>query len=176
MERKNLRSLAVLGLSTGILISAQQTPIEAAVYDKLLTHSMSLLAANTSTSASADKKDATDEDIQKKQQENASSYKQLTEDDLYGMVNSKTWALYESLSPEGKTLALNIASRSCDGSNDCRGQGACKDNKHNCAGQNECRGKSKCNVSDKNLAVKLAANIMAKKRGEAVQPVGADSQ
>lgn len=91
----------------------------------------------------------------------------MTEDELKLELNSEGIKLYDSLSPEGKTLALKIASRSCDGTNECKGQNACATDKNSCAGQGSCKGKSKCGFSDKNLAVKTAAKVMAEKRQKA---------
>jgi hypothetical protein len=93
----------------------------------------------------------------------------MSEDDLLLQLNDDGTKLYNSLSPEGKQLAIRTASRSCNGQNECKGLGACASDKNQCAGKNECKGQTKCAFSDKNVAVKLAAKKMAEKRLEAQQ-------
>lgn len=88
----------------------------------------------------------------------------LSEDDLLLELNQDEANLYQSLSPEGKALALKLASRSCNGMNECKGQNACRTQAHSCAGQGSCKGQTKCAFSDKNYAVKVAAKLMAEKR------------
>lgn len=94
---------------------------------------------------------------------------QMTKEDLMLEVTQEGADLFNSLSPEGQALALKIASRACNGNNDCKGQNACRTQYNSCMGQGECKGKTKCSVSDKNLAVKLAAQVMERKRQELQQ-------
>lgn len=96
-------------------------------------------------------------------------YHLLAEDELTLELNDDGLKNYETLSPEGKALARKLASQRCGGSNDCKGQNACKTDSNDCAGQGNCKGKSKCAISDKNLAVKLASKIMAEKRANALK-------
>ena len=77
--------------------------------------------------------------------------------------------MYKSLSPEGKKLALYAASQRCDHTNQCAGLNACQNDDHGCAGKGSCKGKGKCALADKNLAVKLVSDKMAKKRAQASQ-------
>lgn len=67
-------------------------------------------------------------------QENATG-QMMTEDQLMSQLNEQGKQMYRGLSPEGKTLAIKLASRSCKGTNDCKGQGACKTADHSCAGK-----------------------------------------
>jgi hypothetical protein len=94
------------------------------------------------------------------------TFRPLTEDDLLLELNQDGADLYKSLSPEGQQLALKLASRSCNGMNDCKGENACRTDKNKCAGEGDCKGKTKCAFSDKNYAVKIAAKLMAEKRKE----------
>lgn len=90
--------------------------------------------------------------------------KMMTEDELISKLNDQGKAMYKSLSPKGKKLALQIASQACKGQNTCKGLNSCKSAKNSCAGQGGCAGQSTCAFKDKNLAVKVAAKKMAEKR------------
>lgn len=88
----------------------------------------------------------------------------LTESDLQAQLNSQGRALYQSLSPEGKALALKLANQDCKGRNECRGYNSCRNTEHSCQGQGSCAGTSAGPFADKNAAVKVAAMKMAEKR------------
>lgn len=92
------------------------------------------------------------------------TFRELTDDEILLELNDETARIYRSLSPEGKALALRLASRSCNGMNECKGENACRTEKNACAGQGQCKGLTKCAISDKNVAVRLAAKKMAEKR------------
>lgn len=96
-------------------------------------------------------------------------YYMMSEKELQDELNDDGYKLYQSLSPEGKKIALEIASARCNGTNECKGRNACKTDKNDCAGKGSCKGTGKCAVSDKNLAVKLASEVMANKRAEALK-------
>lgn len=90
-------------------------------------------------------------------QPNLRAENELTEQDLRSQLNPETKDLYDSLSPDGKKLALQMANQKCNHQNSCKGQGACKGEGHDCAGKNGCAGKGKGPFTDKNQAVKVAA-------------------
>lgn len=92
------------------------------------------------------------------------TFRPMTEDELMLQLNEEGAHLYRSLTPEGKKLALSVASRSCNGTNECKGLNACATDKNKCAGKGNCKGQTKCAVSDRNLAVKIAARKIAEKR------------
>lgn len=94
-------------------------------------------------------------------------YHVMTEDELLLELNDQGTALYNSLDAEGKALARLVASQRCQDTNECKGLNACQTDKNTCAGKGECKGKGKCAFSDKNMAVKVVADKMAKKRAEA---------
>lgn len=106
--------------------------------------------------------------------------KPMTEDALLLEVNQEGGDLYNSLSPEGKKLAIKLAARACNGGNDCKGQNACRSEQNACMGQGSCKGQTICSFSDKNQAVKTAAKLMEEKRKElqapAVQDLSAPKQ
>lgn len=89
----------------------------------------------------------------------------MSEQELNSQLSNEGKFLFSRLSPEGKSLAIKLASASCKGQNDCKGLGSCKTNEHACAGLNGCKGQSQCAFKDKNKAVKVAAMRMAEKRG-----------
>lgn len=91
-------------------------------------------------------------------------YYLMSEEELMINLNHKGRELYNSLTPEGKQLALQVASRRCNHANACKGLNACKTDDNDCAGKGACKGQSKCAVGDKNLAVKLAAQYMKNKQ------------
>jgi len=92
------------------------------------------------------------------------TYYLMNKDDIMLELNQAGADLFNSLSPEGQELALKIASRSCNGENDCRGQNACQTTKNSCMGKGKCKGTTVCAISDKNLAIKLANDLMTEKR------------
>lgn len=96
-------------------------------------------------------------------------YHLYTEEELLLELTPEGVKMYNSLSPEGKRLARIVASSRCDHENECAGLNACKTDDHDCAGKGTCKGTGKCSLSDKNLAVKLVADKMAKKRANAMQ-------
>lgn len=93
----------------------------------------------------------------------------LTEQELVNKLDDNGKRLFSSLSPEGKSLALQLASQSCKGQNTCAGLNSCKTSEHSCAGQGGCKGTSPGPFKDKNEAVKVAAKKMAEKRQDAMQ-------
>lgn len=93
-------------------------------------------------------------------------YHLMTEDELLLELSDEGAKLYNSLDAEGKALARKVASQRCAASNECKGLNACAGPKNSCAGQGACKGQSKCGFADKNLAVKVVADKMAKKRAD----------
>ena len=98
------------------------------------------------------------------QNRNGAVKKAVTEDQLINQLNEQSKSTFKSLSPEGKALALKLASQSCKGNNECKGLNSCKSDKNSCAGQGSCAGQSSCAFKDKNTAVKVAAKKLADKR------------
>jgi hypothetical protein len=150
MKKQNLHLTMLAGMVTGLLVSPQALKGE----DKKISSGFLELVASTNGNIAS---------------------RPLSKDDLMLELNQEGADLFNSLSPEGQQLALKIASRGCNGENDCKGQNACRTDKNKCAGEGECKGQTKCAVSDKNYAVKIAAKLMAKKRMELQQtsPVSA---
>lgn len=142
MKKQNMKILALAGLYSGLCTISLLNPICAAESQKKLPKIVSL---------------------EQKEAENIEHHL-MTEEELLLNLNSKTRDLYNGLTPEGKQLVLKVASSSCDGTNECKGLNACETPNNTCAGKGECKGKGKCAIADKNLAVKLVADKMAKKR------------
>lgn len=148
MKKNSLKKLAILGIASGLCVVQG---IEA----------QGQVKAPAPTTEKTD--DATDPNG------GNLGYYLMTEKELTDELNDDGYKLYQSLSPEGKKIALEIASARCNGTNECKGRNACKTDKNDCAGKGSCKGQSKCAVSDKNLAVKLASQVMANKRAETLK-------
>lgn len=156
MKNRDLRKLALLGLTSGIVLTQSL-----GANDNSKIQISSLLAANTSKTDDSKSKiepDANDSNL---------GYHLMSEDELLLELNADGQRLYKSLDPAGKELARKAASVRCNGSNECKGLNACKTDKNDCAGKGSCQGQGKCSFSDKNLAVKLVYEKMANKRAAA---------
>jgi hypothetical protein len=140
MKKNNLRYMMLKGTTIGLLLSHQT--LKGEDEDKANSDFLQLVENTKGNIA----------------------FRPLTEDDLLLELNQESADLYKSLSPEGQQLALKLASRSCNGLNDCKGENACQTKDNKCAGQGKCRGLTKCAFSDKNYAVKVAVKLMAEKR------------
>lgn len=140
MKKVNLKNLAIAGITTGIIISS------------------TINAAGADTS-----KDTQTQDQQESDGGNL-GYHLYTEEELELELNDEGLKTFNSLSPEGKKLALLVASQRCNNMNECKGLNACQTEHNSCAGKGSCKAKGKCAFSDKNLAVKIVAEKMAQKR------------
>lgn len=141
MKKNKFAQLALMGLSSGLLLNGQLSASEALDYLK---------------------KNASDQSDDK---ENGNmGYHVMTEDELLLELSPEGAAMYKSLPPKGKGLALLVASARCNGTNECSGLNACKTDDHDCAGKGSCKGKGKCALADKNLAVKLVKDKLEGKR------------
>lgn len=151
MKRRELKKLALMGLSSGLMVASQVGARE----------------TNSSTPTSS-----TSESVKGEYDPNAGNmnYHLMGEDELLLELNDEGRALYNSLNAEGKALAIKVVSMMCDHTNECAGLNACKTEKNDCAGKGSCKGTGKCAFSDKNFAVKVVADKMAKKRAEASKP------
>lgn len=117
-----------------------------------------LLTAGCETKADGEAKDS-----------QVASSEQLSQDALVNLLDAKTKRIFDSLDPEGKALALQLANQSCKGKNSCKGLNSCASDKNSCAGNGSCKGTSKGPFTDKNKAVQVAAKKMAEKRKAAGQ-------
>jgi hypothetical protein len=95
-------------------------------------------------------------------------YHLLTEQELMNELNDNGIKLYKSLTPEGKALAREVASQRCGRTNKCAGLNACETESNKCAGKGKCANTTKCAFADKNEAVKVVADKMAKKRAQSL--------
>lgn len=150
MQKHDLKKLALMGLTGGVLLSAQGVMAD----EQASTTVAASYGANNGCGGANNGSVPTQVKI-------------LTEDQLLLQLNDEGKRVYLSLDPKGKALALKMANQSCKGQNDCKGQGSCKNADNACAGQNACKGKSPEGFRDKNQAVKAAAKVMANKRGQA---------
>lgn len=153
MKKKDFIKLAVMGLSSGLLITNQ--------LDASLLAAEEAAASNPS---SGENSESGDNDDSYENDRGNLGYHLLSEDELLDELNEKGEKLYMKLSSEGKDLARKVASQRCNGTNECKGLNACRAEGHDCAGQGSCKGQGKCGFSDKNLAVKIASLKMAEKK------------
>lgn len=167
MKHSDWKKLALLGMSSGFLLT-YMTSCENSSNHKNPTGSLSrpslqekgIIAAADLPTKKAHILDPNDGNM---------NYHLMTEDELMLELNAEGIAMYKSLSPEGKKLAREVSSMSCNGTNKCKGLNACKSDKNSCLGKGECKGQGICAVSDKNLAVKLVHDKMANKRSDAMR-------
>jgi|NOAtaT_6_FD_contig_51_4188430_length_1240_multi_6_in_0_out_0_1 hypothetical protein len=171
MKKKNLRNLAILGISSGLLISTQASAANANGSSPKATFQA---AKSSGKIAFNDTDTSKDKDDKKNKYKDANDgnvgYHEMTEDELLIELDSDGVAMYNSLTPEGKALARKVASMRCNGTNLCKGLNACATDKNDCAGKGQCKGQGKCALSDKKVAVKLVRDKMAQKRDDAATP------
>lgn len=141
MKKADLKKLALLGVASGVCFM------------------QGIHAAEVKDAKESAVEDSNIDDINRP----------MTESELLEELDDGGVKLYNSLTPEGKAVALEIANATCNGTNECKGRNACKTEQNACAGKGSCKGLSKCAVSDKNLAVKLASQVMAEKRAGALK-------
>lgn len=146
MKKTNLKKLALMGIAGVLMAQAQGN---AAQQNGNYNGGNLYYAANAMDSMQSSSK--------------------MSESDLLQKLSPEGKATYQSLSKEGKDLALKLANQSCQGKNGCKGMNSCKSTENACAGKAGCQGKSKGPFTDKNMAVKVAAQKMAEKRSEAMR-------
>lgn len=189
MKKRNLSRLALLGVTSGLIAICQSSVNASQSEEKQIAvksinadgkiNINQLLAAHKcagphgcpgekeTKNTKNSNKDSTTEIAEKDKEDGNLGYHVYTEDELMLELNDNGIALYNSLDQEGKALARLVASQRCQQTNECKGLNACQTDKNKCAGKGECKGQGKCAFSDKNLAVKVVVDKMAKKRAEA---------
>jgi hypothetical protein len=139
MKKPDLKSLALMGITGGLILSSQGN---AADYQTTGTHNQHATANN------------------------AEKHREMSESELMEKLDANHKAMYKEMTPEGKKMALKLANQSCAGTNECKGLNACKTDNNACAGKGGCKGQSKCSFKDKNKAVDTANQHMQQKRTE----------
>lgn len=152
MKKCDLNRLALLGVASGLIVLCQSTASAAESQAPDQTKS---------ADKSADKK--ADKNNDKNADDGNLGYHLYTEDELLLELNDQGIALYNSLDAKGKALARYVASQRCNSTNVCQGLNACATDKNPCAGKGPCKAQGKCAIADKNLAVKIVADKLAKK-------------
>lgn len=94
----------------------------------------------------------------------------MSDSEFMSQLNAQSKATFQSMSPEGKALAMKLAQQECKGKNTCKGLNSCKGKGNDCAGKGSCKGTSSDKFKDKNLAVKVAGMKMAEKREGSLNP------
>lgn len=164
MKKRNMKRVAVAGLMSGLLVVSQANAAESNEVNQALPKLASTGCGNHKAGGcNAHNRSAGEIADNSDLQSNSSST--LTSDQLKSQLNEKSRALYDSLDDEGKALAIKLAAGTCKGKNDCRGLSGCKTAANDCKGKNGCKGTGTAKFTDKNDAVKIAAQKMAEKRG-----------
>lgn len=145
MKKNHLKTLAVVGILSGVMVVTQSLNGEA-----------------TPKADENAKKERSPDD-------GNMGYHLMTEEELLLELTPEGIKLYNQLDEAGKTLAREVASMRCNASNQCAGLNACATDDHDCAGKGKCKGQGKCAFSDKNLAVKVVFDKMAEKRAKALK-------
>jgi hypothetical protein len=199
MKKHDLKKLALMGLTGGLLISNPSVVSAAGEAQTLLAAtsksdknvcggkggcpSPKLMAERDKSSSQVKTQSPEDASTSSKTQTDAKDqgsdydpnesnlgYHLMTEEELKLELNEDGLKMYNSLDEKGKELAREVASMRCAASNPCSHLNACKTSKNSCAGQSEiCKHTGKCAVSDKNLAVKLVYDKMKAKRLDAIK-------
>ena len=144
MKNREFKTLALVGLTTGLLISGQAAQAK----------------DNGTDSQKNEYKDPNSENM---------GYHIYTKQELMLELNEDGIKMFNSLSPEGQALALKVASVRCQATNQCKGLNACKTEKNDCMFKGACKGQGKCAFSNKNDAVKAVYLKMANKRAGALK-------
>lgn len=161
MKKRGFQRMALLGLTSGLLlVNAKTEGGDESGKNNLNSRINKSLTSNDAANNSKDNDDPNNSNL---------GYHLMTEDELLIELNDEGTKMYNSLSPESKKLALQVASMRCAQTNPCAGLNACATEKNDCAGKSQCKGTGKCAVSDKNLAVKLVYDKMADKRSGALR-------
>ncbi len=167
MKKQELTKLALMGLSSGLLMTSQLSGSLANM--KSIDGLLAVNHESSSNKGTAKKSDDDYSDDLKDVNDGNMGYHLMTEDELLLELNPEGIATYKSLSPEGKELARKVASQRCNSTNPCKGFNACQTDKNECAGKGSCKMTGKCGFSDKNLAVKVVSEKMKGKREAAAK-------
>lgn len=186
MDKSNFKKMALMGMASGMLL-ASQSPVNAETSNNvgvMMAHSCgsgcggsrgqqqgyhgggggscnSYRGGNGCSSYKNSPNYVAENDDRNYSQ---SSQETLTESDLESQLNSEGKAIFRGLDPQGKALALKLATQSCKGKNACKGLNSCKTANNSCNGRGSCAGTSPGPFKDKNAAVSVAAQKMAEKR------------
>lgn len=171
MKKRNLRKLALLGLTSGLMLNGAAVAKEKSSLTPEQLESLLAIhhcrapdgCRGVTANPNSPKPDVPDRN------DGNLGYHVMTEEELMLELNAQGRALYQKLDADGKRLARLVASQRCNETNECSGLNGCQTDKNDCAGQGSCKGTSKCSVADKNLAVKLVSDKLAKKRQGAMQ-------
>jgi hypothetical protein len=168
MKKSDLKKLALMGLSSGVLMTNQVSAQTGHTTPAQVHNSANLVvnkcSASTPTSNSPKVSPPTNDP-----NDGNMNFHIMTEDELMIELNPQGIDMYNKLPLEGKTLGRKLASMMCNGTNPCMGLNSCQTTKNDCAGKGACKGQGKCAISDKNLAIKLVSEKMAGKRDAATR-------
>lgn len=148
MDKSNFKKFALMGMAGGLLLS-NPNPVEANITqgnDSVVAAGCGGSKAGCGGARSSSKRPYIAEEDLSNRPSTQKNVKPLNESDLLSKLDSSGRSTYQNLSPEGKALALKMASEYCNGRGVCGG------------------------YSDYNEVVKAAAKKMAEKRGMMNRP------
>ncbi len=127
MKKKDLASLAVIGISAGLIVSGCEQNV------------------------SNEKGDTNNK--KQPQTNSAAMHSQSDMDQFAASLSPEAKKKFTELDSHHKMMSMEMAHQSCKGQNECKGMGGCKTTKNSCAGQNGCKGEGGPPVKDPNKAV-----------------------
>lgn len=199
MKKDNLKKMAILGITSGLIVSGQASDLCSSETDSFLLAKAATSngcqehgcpASKPTKTAMRDPHknpyrnpiavaDAPEKKLDNKKEKGKGGeydpndenigYHLMTDDEIRIELNEEGLRMYNQLDEAGKELARKVASVRCQATNECKGLNACKTDKNECAGKGSCKHTGKCAISDKNLAVKLVYDKLNKKRTDALK-------
>lgn len=158
MKKQNLATLAMIGISAGIVAGGCQQKAKAN-------------GASTTPNSQAKPSDSTKQMKMPSQADMDAFNKSLSPD-----AQKK----FKDLDIQHKAMAMAMMDQSCNGKNECAGIGGCATPEHSCAGANSCKGKGGAPVEDPNKAVEVQyknqMNERQKANGEMKKPSDTNGQ
>lgn len=142
MKKKDLAMLALLGLTSGMMISCK---------------------TGQHKEGQPGKKDLPG----KTAGQVAPSAQPMTAEEkaFYGKLNAEGKRTFEQMNSADRQKSIQTANAGCKGKNICKGLGGCETDDHACKGMNDCKGKGGCAVTDPNDAVQMTKqSTMQQKR------------
>lgn len=132
MKKQDLTTLAMLGISSGLIVSGCQK-------------------------GSWGKRETKPEGENSPSENHLEAAEEMMADmkSFYDILSPENKKKFNELDARHKMMAIEMVNQSCKGENKCAGLGGCKTSKHSCAGQNACKGQGGAPIRDPNKAVEV---------------------
>ncbi|NGX60758.1 MAG: hypothetical protein K940chlam9_00226 [Chlamydiae bacterium] len=139
MKKQSLATLAVMGISAGLIVTGCDKNSE--------KNGASRNGSNSNNKASA-------------AEQMSPSMKSF-----HNSLSNEGKKKFMELDAEHKMKAVEMTNQSCQGQNKCEGMGGCGSENNSCSGHNSCKGQGGKPVKDPNKAVKTQHNNQIEQRG-----------